>query len=154
MADFGVYRDLHRHRMLTQERQLLSCDLGFYLPPEIVGTPLENEYKEAMKRAKEAFETIATELPEEAQYMVPMAYNVRWYFQLNLRALQWLCEIRSSAAGHPGYRYVAQMLAKKTCETFPQFERFFKFVNFEGYGLGRLEQEVRKANKMLNSSAT
>ena len=149
LADFGVYRDLHRHRMLTQERQLLSCDHGFYIPTEIVGTTMEDEYVAAMEKAKSVYDAIAVELPEEAQYMVPMAYNIRWYFHLNLRALQWLCELRSSPAGHPNYRLVAQMMAKETCEAFPAFERFFKFVDFGGYELGRLGQEQRKVEKQL-----
>ena len=152
VADFGVYRDLHRHRMLTQERQLLCCSYGFYVPPEIVGTEIEADYIAALHRAKEAYETIATELPEEAQYIVPMAYNVRWYFHVNLRALQWLCELRSSAAGHPGYRLVAQMMAKQVSQVFPAFERFFKFVDYEGYELGRLGQEQRKIEKMQKFS--
>jgi thymidylate synthase ThyX len=150
IADFGVYRDLHRHRMLTQERQLLCCDYGFYVPKEIVDTDLENDYLTALHKAREVFNLIARELPEEAQYVVPMAYNVRWYFHLNLRALQWLCELRSSAAGHPNYRLVAQMMAKQVCEAFPAFERFFKFVDFDGYELGRLGQEQRKIEKQVS----
>lgn len=151
LADFGVYRDLHRHRMLTQERQMLSCDYGFCIPPEIVGTDLEADYNNAMYQAKEVYDTITAELPEEAQYVVPMAYNVRWYFHINLRALQWLCELRSQAAGHPNYRYVAQVMAKQVCKEFPAFERFFKFVDYEGYELGRLDQEQRKVEKQLKS---
>ena len=53
VADFGVYRDLHRHRILTQERQLLCCDYGFYTPPELHGTPYEEEYCHALQQAKE-----------------------------------------------------------------------------------------------------
>lgn len=151
VADFGVYRDLHRHRLLTQERQFLSCDYGYYVPPEIMGTDLEEEYLQAMTQAKEAFDTISTELPEEAQYCVPMAYNVRWYFQVNLRALQWICELRSAAAGHTNYRLIAQTMAKKVINAFPQFERFFRFVDFDGYDLGRLDQEVRKEEKQLRN---
>lgn len=146
-ADFGVYRDLHRHRILTQERQLLCCDYGYYVPPDIVGTPLERDYHDAMHKTKEVYDTIAKELPEEAQYAVPMAYNVNWYFHVNLRSLQWLCELRSQPAGHPNYRFVAQALAKEVCKAIPQFERFFKFVDFEGYELGRLGQEQRKVEK-------
>lgn len=147
LTDFGVYRDLHRHRMLTQERQLLTCDYGYFIPPEIAGTELEAEYVHAMQKAKETFDIIATELPEEAQYVVPMAYNVRWYFQVNLRALQWICELRSSPAGHPNYRLVAQQMAKAVIIQFPAFERFFKFVDYDGYELGRLNQEMRKEEK-------
>lgn len=147
VGDFGIYRDLHRHRMLTQERQLLSTDYGYYTPEEVLDTPMEKEYREAMEMAKETYETIAHELPEEAQYVVPMAYNVRWYFHVNLRALQWLCELRSQAAGHPSYRLVAQEMARQVSETVPSLETFFKFVDYDGHDLGRLEQEQRKADK-------
>ena len=146
-ADFGIYRDLQRHRMLTQERQNLSCDLGYYIPEEILDTDLEKDYRQAMDRAKEVYDTIAKELPEEAQYVVPMAYNIHWYFHVNLRALQWLCELRSSPAGHPMYRMVAQEMAKQVSSAMPQFERFFKFVDYEGYELGRMGQEIRTAAK-------
>ena len=147
LADFGVYRDLHRHRMLTQDRQLLTCDYGFYTPSEIKGTPMEGEYITALQKAKEAFDIIASALPEEAQYVVPMAFNVRWHFHVNLRALQWLCELRSSPAGHSSYRHVAQSMAKQVSEQFPLFERFFKFVDYEGYEMGRMDQEQRKYAK-------
>lgn len=146
-ADFGIYRDLHRHRMLTQERQLLTCNYGYYIPSEIVDTDMEKEYVNAMEVAQKAYDTISSELPEEAQYVVPMAYNMHWYFHVNLRSLQWLCELRSSPAGHPNYRYVAQEMARQVCDAFPQLERFFKFVDFEGYELGRMGQEIRREEK-------
>lgn len=147
VADFGAYRDLHRHRLLTQERQFLCCDYGYYVPPELKDTPYEEEYCHALQKAKEAYDIIAAELPEEAQYVVPMAYNIRWYFHINLRALQWLCELRSSPAGHPCYRHIAQNMARQVCALFPPFERFFKFVDYDGYELGRLTQEQRKIDK-------
>ncbi|MDP1835564.1 MAG: FAD-dependent thymidylate synthase [Chlamydiales bacterium] len=147
LADFGVYRDLHRHRILTQERQRLTCNYGFWIPPEILGTEIESDYYEALCRAKEVFDMIAVELPEEAQYVVPMAFNIRWYFHINLRGLQWMCELRSQAAGHPTYRHIAQEMAKQVCAQFPAFERFFKFVDYDGYELGRLGQEQRQAEK-------
>lgn len=147
VSDYGAYRDLQRHRLLTQERQWLTCDYGFIVPPEIKDTPFEEEYCQAMYQAKEVYDLIAAELPEEAQYVVPMAFRIRWYFHLNLRGLQWICELRSAAAGHPNYRYIAQELARSVCQTFPAFERFFKFVDYEGYEMGRLDQEQRKAEK-------
>ncbi|EKE08099.1 MAG: hypothetical protein ACD_17C00348G0001 [uncultured bacterium] len=147
LADFGVYRDLHRHRMLTQERQLLSCHFGYYTPPEMIGTDMEKEYRDAMEQAKVAYDTIARELPEEAQYVVPMAYNVHWYFHANLRSLQWLTELRSQAAGHPTYRLIAQEMARQVSVALPSFERFFRFVDFEGYELGRLGAEIRQEEK-------
>jgi len=150
LSDFGVYRDLHRHRMLTQERQLLTCNFGYYVPPEIVGTDMEKDYVEAMEKAKAAYDVIAAELPEEAQYVVPMAYNIHWYFHINLRALQWLCELRSQAAGHVTYRLIAQEMAAQVSKALPVFERFFKFVDFNGYELGRLGAEIRQEQKLQN----
>ena len=100
-----------------------------------------------MEEAKKAFDTISRELPKEAQYVVPMGYNIHWYLHGNLRTLQWLSELRSSPAGHPGYRYVAQEIAKQVSAHLPQFERFFKFVDFDGYVLGRLGQEIRTDQK-------
>lgn len=147
VADFGAYRDLQRHRMLTQDRQLLTCDLGYFIPSEIKGTEMEKIYCDAMDEAKKVYDTIASELPEEAQYAVPMAYNIHWYFHVNLRALQWMCELRSSPAGHPTYRYLAQEMAKQVCKATPSFERFFKFVDYDGYELGRLGQEIRIVEK-------
>ena len=151
VTDFGAYRDLHRHRLLTQERQFLCCDYGFYIPSEIQGSTYEEEYVHALQQAKEAYDLIAAELPEEAQYVVPMAYHIRWYFHLNLRSLQWLCELRSSPAGHPSYRHIAQTMARQVCDHYPLFERFFRFVDYEGYELGRLQQEQRKFEKSNHS---
>ena len=147
VADFGIYRDLQRHRILTQDRQLLTCDLGYYIPTEIADTDMEKDYRVAMDSAKEAYETIRSELPEEAQYTVPMAFNIHWYFKVNLRALQWICELRSSPAGHPSYRFIAQEMAQQIVKVNPEYERFLRFVDYEGYELGRLGQEIRIIEK-------
>jgi thymidylate synthase ThyX len=147
LADFGIYRDLQRHRMLTQERQLLTCKYAYFVPEEIVGTEMENTYHFAMERAKETYDVISKQLPEEAQYVVPMGFGIHWYFHINLRALQWLCELRSSPAGHPAYRFIAQELAKEVMNIHPLFTPFFKFVDFEGHDLGRLNQEIRLAER-------
>jgi thymidylate synthase ThyX len=64
-----------------------------------------------------------------------------------LRSLQWLCELRSTPAGHPNYRFVAQEMARQVCQAFPVFERFLKFVCFDDNELGRLEQEQRNEDK-------
>ncbi len=147
-ADFGSYRDLQRHRILTQDRQLLTCDLGYYIPEELKGTRMEKRYCDALDLAKGVYDRIAREFPEEAQYVVPMAYNIRWYFHINLRALQWLTELRSTPQGHPSYRKVAQEMAAQIFEVMPEYKRFFKFVDFEGYDLGRMAQEIRNAQRV------
>ncbi|MCH9811188.1 FAD-dependent thymidylate synthase [bacterium] len=151
-ADYGIYRDLQRHRMLTQDKQLLSCNLGYFVPEEIKGTEMEKEYIDALEQAKTAFDTIAKDLPEEAQYIVPMAYNIRWYFHVNLRALQWLCELRSQPQGHTSYRKVAQDLCHQVITAHPEFKEFFGFVNFDGHTLGRLDQEIKNEKKQALKS--
>lgn len=152
VADFGIYRDLQRHRMLTQERQLLNCNLGYHTPKEIVACGLESKYKEALLKAKEAYDTIAKGLPEEAQYVVPMAYNIRWYQTINLRALQWMTELRTQAAGHPSYRKIAQQLAEQVIQKEPLFEKFLRFVDVSLMETGRLHQELRSEMKRSSSS--
>ena len=113
---------------------------------------MEERYRNAMEEAKKTYDIIANELPEEAEYVAPMAYNVHWYFHVNLRSLQWLCELRSSPAGHPAYRYIAQEMAKQVTRVFPIFDRFFRFVDYDGYELGRLGQEIRIVEKAQSRS--
>ena len=149
-ADFGIYRDLQRHRMLTQERQLLSCDLGYYIPDEILGTEMEPIYRNAIEKAQEAYSIISKDLSEEAQYIIPMSFNIRWYFHVNLRALQWLCELRSQPQGHISYRKVAQELCHEVITKYPELRNYFQFVDFDGHSLGRLDQEIRNEKKLLN----
>jgi len=149
VADFNAYRDLHRHRILTQKRQLVSTDLGYILPEELEGTPEETLYREAMERARDSFELIRKELPHEAQYVVPMGYKARWYFHANLRAIQWLVELRSAPAGHSSYRKIAQEMARQISARFPVLERYLKFVDYSGHGLGRMDQEVRREAKKV-----
>ncbi len=147
VADYGAYRDLQRHRLVTQEKQLLTCSNGYYTPQELQESGLETEYAAALSAAKEAYDTIAEQLPEEAQYVVPMAYYIRWYFTLNLREIQWITELRSQPAGHTCYRVIAQQMAQAVETAFPEFSRFFKFVDRESYDVGRLGAEVKLEQK-------
>lgn len=146
-ADFGCYRDLHRHRILTQERQKLTCELGYTLPQEIEGTEMEAIYKSALLKAKNFHDELVKILPVEAQYSVPMAYNIRWYVKINLRALQWMAELRSTPQGHPEYRKVAQQMALRVIEAHPLFEPLLGFMDYSEHAIGRLAQEERSLKK-------
>lgn len=147
VADFGCYRDLHRHRILTQQKQKLDCNLGYFVPEEIKGTDMERTYKNALEEAKEFFDKLKEFCPLESQYAVPMAYNIRWYMKINLRALQWMTELRSTPQGHPEYRKVAQQMAKLVMENFEEFTPLFSFVDFSEHAIGRLAQEERSRKK-------
>ena len=147
LGDYGMYRDLHRHRMLTQERQPLSTRYGYETPDEIEDAGLGNQYHEAMARAADAFAKIYKDFPLEAQYVVPMSYNIRWNVHINLRALIWLTEIRSTPQGHIGYRRIAQEMFRKVKEVHPTLAEYMKFVDLNEYPLGRLNAEQRQENK-------
>ncbi|MBF5050620.1 UPF0159 protein [Candidatus Clavichlamydia salmonicola] len=149
VVDFGTFRDLHRHRMVTQERQLLTTNLGYFFPEELLDTALEKPYRAAMDQARETYNLISQDFPEEAQYVVPMAFNIRWFVKANLRALQWLCELRSQEQGHENYRKIAQSMVKKIIDFCPLVEYFFKFVDYKEISLGRLKAEKRKEEKGL-----
>jgi len=100
-----------------------------------------------MNRSADAFEKIAKDFPNEAQYVVPMGYNIRWFVHINLRALVWLTEIRSTPQGHTGYRRIAQEMFKKVEEVQPLLAKYMKFVDLNEYSLGRLGSEQRQENK-------
>lgn len=147
IGDYGMYRDLQRHRVLTQERQPLSTRLGFEVPDELEQAGLAEPYCEAQHKAAEAFETIYRDLPQQAQYGVPLAYNIRWSVKINLRALMWLTELRSTPQGHESYRQVAQQMFLKVQEVHPLCALWLKFVDMNSYPLGRLDAEQRQENK-------
>lgn len=147
LGDYGVYRDLQRHRMLTQERQMLSTNFGYFTPFEIEDVGLGSDYHDAMERSAHAYNVISNDFPFEAQYVVPMGYNIRWFMHINLRSLIWLTEIRSTPQGHTGYRKIAQEMFKKVEEVHPLLAKYMKYVDLDDYSLGRLNSEIRKENK-------
>ncbi len=146
-GDFGMYRDLHRHRMLTQSRQPLSTRCGYEMAGEIAEAGLEGRFAEMMARAAETYEAIRADFPAEAQYVVPMAYRIRWFVRINLRALAWLVELRTSPQGHPAYRRMAQQMFLRVREVHPNLAAIMRFVDLEDYSLGRLAAEQRQEEK-------
>jgi thymidylate synthase ThyX len=152
VGDFGMYRDLHRHRMLTQERQPLSTRLGYSTPEEIEAADLRERYDAALAAAAEAYEAIAPEFPAEAQYVVPLAYRIRWFAELSLRELMWLVELRSAPQGHPAYRRMAQGLFRAVEAVHPRLAALIRFVDLGAYALGRLGAEERQERKQAAQS--
>jgi Predicted alternative thymidylate synthase len=112
MADFGVYKDLMRHRILTRHRQLFTNEFYYAVPKEIDFLGFGKIYRQAADLAVEAYLKIKEKYPVEAQYLVLHgAYN-RFYMKMNLREIVHLTELRSSPQGHPSYRKIAQEIAK------------------------------------------
>ncbi len=147
VADIGAYRDLQRHRMLSQERQPFGVDLGYITPSELIDAGLADQYQAAIERAIALTRTVRTSLPESAQYIVPMACLMRWRFSLNLREAFHLCELRSAPQGHPTYRTVAQQIATHIHAVHPLLAESMTFVDMQDYALERLESEKKLDRK-------
>jgi thymidylate synthase ThyX len=148
LADLGAYRDLQRHRILTQERQRYTVRHGYVTPPELTEYKLAAPYAAALERAAEAAETIAIDLPEQAQYVVPLAFRVRWRITINLRAAYHLAELRSAPQGHPSYRRIAQAIYAHIRTVHPTLAEGMRFVDLSDYALERLDAERRLDSKM------
>lgn len=147
VGNFGMFRDLHRHRVLTLERQMLSTDHGFSTPKEIREFGIEKEYKECMSRSKEVFDSVRKKLPEQAQYVVNFAYNYPFFMRLNLREASHLIEIRTVPQGHSDYRRVAQQMFQSIKKAHPTLSKIIKFADMHSYDLERFEAEKRTEEK-------
>jgi thymidylate synthase ThyX len=143
LGNLGLYRDLHRHRILTQERQDFTTVHGYDTPPEIAEARFETEFDHCMKRAAELYEQICRDLPSEAQYVVPFAYKIRWYMKMNLREAVHMCELRTMPQGHPDYRFICQEIWRKIQEVHSTLAESGKFMDWGKYRLGRLQSEMR-----------
>ena len=147
IADFGVYKDLMRHRILTRHRQLFTNEFSYAVPKEIDFLGFGKIYRKAADFAVEAYLKIKEKYPFEAQYLVLHgAYN-RFYMKMNLREVVHLCELRSSPQGHPSYRKIAQEMAKAVIKKYPIFKLALPFVDYNDYNLERLSSFKKLAEK-------
>ena len=145
--NFGMFRDFHRHRALTLERQLLTTDHGYVLPNEIKILGLEKDFKECMNNTKNTFEKIRKKFPEQSQYVVNFAYNYPYFMKLNLREACHLIELRTIPQGHIDYRRVAQSMFNQINKVHPNLSKIMKFVDLKEYDLERFESEKRTEEK-------
>ena len=143
LGNLGLYRDLQRHRILTQERQDYTTVHGYDTPPEIEEAGFKKEFDASMQRAADLYEKIYRDLPGEAQYVVPFAYKIRWYMKMNLREALHMVELRTMPQGHPDYRFICQEMWRKIQEVHPALAEAGKFVDWRKYRLGRLQSEMR-----------
>jgi thymidylate synthase ThyX len=150
VANFAAYRDLHRHRMLTQDRQLLGTSLGYDVPPGLAELGMDTRFKSAVEAAAGAHARLERDAgPAPAQYVVPIAFHVRWYFRVNLREIYHLCELRTTPQGHPDYRWVAQEMYRRVAEVHPRLARYARFVDMgPGDELERRRSEQRLDEKL------
>jgi thymidylate synthase ThyX len=111
LTDYGAFRDLQRHRLLTLEWQPLSTRHGYSEPDAIREAGLLDSWTRAMDRSAELYEELRSSgLNEVAPYAVSMAYRVRFYVEMNAREAMHLIELRTAPQGHPAYRRVCQQM--------------------------------------------
>jgi thymidylate synthase ThyX len=107
LSDYGAFRDLQRHRMLTIEWQSLTPNHGYTRPDLVVEAGAGPLFDETMDRAARLFDDLRGPFPQQASYAVSMAYRLRYMMQFNAREAIHLLELRSAPQGHPSYRRVA-----------------------------------------------
>ena len=152
-TNFGMFRDLHRHRILTIERQLLSTKHGYDIPKEVVYSGIEKDFKDCMYLSDNVYRKLAKTMPYEAQYAVNFAYKYPYFIKINLRELYHMVELRTIAQGHPDYRYICQEIYKKVNDVHPLLTKGMKFVDLNRYELGRFETEKRSEMKRRQLSS-
>ena len=107
LSDYGAFRDMQRHRMLTIEWQRLTPNHGYTRPDLVTDAGLAGQFDEAMDRSAGLYDALNGQFPLQASYAVSMAYRVRYSMQFNAREAMHMLELRSSPQGHPSYRRVA-----------------------------------------------
>lgn len=110
LGDYGGFRDLQRHRMLTIDWQDLSPAHGHDTPEELSLAGVATSYDEAMTRSAELHARLHGDFPSPSQYAVNFGYRIRYAIQLNARAAMQMLELRSTPQGHPSYRTIAQQM--------------------------------------------
>ena len=108
LADYGAFRDLQRHRMLSIEWQQLSPRHGFTRPEAVELAGCSARFDEAMERSAALHDALFERFPAQAAYAVSLAYRVRFYLHMNAREAMHLLELRTTPQGHPAYRVVGQ----------------------------------------------
>ena len=130
VANFAAYRDLHRHRMLTQDRQPLDTTLGYDSPPYLAELGMHDAFDRVVEAAAGTNQRLERDLgPALAQYIVPLAFRMRWYVRANLREVYHLCELRTTPQGHPDYRAIAQQMFLRVQEVHPRLAGYARFVD-------------------------
>ena len=145
--NFGMFRDLHRHRALTLERQLLTTNHGYSIPNEVKILGIDKDFKDVMNKTKDTFEKMSKKYPEQGQYVVNFGYNYPYFMKFNLREACHLIELRTIPQGHIDYRRVAQQMYNQINKVHPILSQIMKFVDMKEYDLERFESEKRTEAK-------
>ena len=117
VSDYGAFRDLQRHRLLTCQWQQLGCDLGAEIPEEVIDAGYGDAFREGLEVSRTEFERLRSQgFEQQATYAVSLAYRIRYLLDLNAREAMHLIELRSGREGHASYRAVALEMYEQISE--------------------------------------
>jgi thymidylate synthase ThyX len=132
VADYGAFRDLQRHRMLTVQWQSLTPDLGAGIPEQVELAGCGDEYRRALERSRAEFERLVEAgLPQAAPYALCLGYRIRFVLDLNAREAMQLIELRSGREGHPSYRAVAHEMHAQIAAVHPSVAEAMRHIDHE-----------------------
>src|SRR5216683_537992 len=154
LGDYGAFRDLQRHRLLTLEWQPLSTRHGWVASEEIETVGALPDWRRVMDGAAELYEAlVAARLPDVAPYAVAMAYRVRFYMELNAREAMHMIELRTTPPGHPAYRRICQAMHRLIAEQagHPAIAAAMSFADLSDTEEGRLASERATERKRRTS---
>ena len=151
VSDYGGFRDLQRHRMLTCQWQRLGPELGAGVPDEVREAGAGSEYEAALELSRAEFERLETAgLVEAAPYALCLGYRIRYVLDLNAREAMHLCELRSGREGHPTYRAVAQAMHERIAQVHPAVAAAMTHVDSSTEPrLERILSEIRTHRKRI-----
>jgi thymidylate synthase ThyX len=120
VSDYGAFRDLQRHRMLTVQWQSLTPDLGAGVPEQVELAGCGDDYRRALERSAQEYERLsAAGLGRAAPYALCLGYRIRYILDLNAREAMQLIELRSGREGHPSYRAIAHEMHAQIAAVHP-----------------------------------
>jgi thymidylate synthase ThyX len=150
VSDYGAFRDLQRHRMLTVQWQRLTPALGAGVPGEVNAAGCGDDYRRALEiSAGEWHRLVDTGTdPRAAIYALCLGYRIRYVLDLNAREAMQLIELRSGREGHPSYRAVAHEMHAQIAAVHPMVADAMRHVDTETEPrLERILSEMRTQAK-------
>src|ERR671937_349299 len=155
VSDYGGFRDLQRHRLLTCQWQRLSPELGAGIPEEVAEAGVGDAYRRALDTSRREFERLEAEgLEHAAPYALCLGYRIRYVLDLNAREAMHLCELRSGREGHPTYRAVAQAMYERIAAVHPAIAAAMSHVDTSTEPrLERILSEIRSHRKRIATAA-
>ena len=132
VADYGAFRDLQRHRMLTVQWQTLTPELGAGVPGQVELAGAGDAYRRALEVSRAEYERLVDAgLASAAPYALCLGYRIRFVLDLNAREAMQLIELRSGREGHPSYRAVAHEMHAQIAAVHPAVAGAMTHVDVE-----------------------